>query len=304
MRLDRLFRRALHGQPGLSLAIEIAGAHSTNVIDVGARVAGIESNWWRLEGLAGYFGFEPDAAECARLNASRHGRETYVPLALGAQRGERAFFVTQKPACSSLYPPDEAVIARYPSLRGVTQTGQVNVTVVPLDDWWQESGRPDVSFIKLDTQGSELDILRGAGSVISRCVGCEVEVEFSPIYKGQPLFPDVDRFMKEHGFMLWRLHGLCHYTERPGGRWKRTENVSYGGKNRRFPAGPGRLFWANAIYFRDYADDFYRENPERLLTLAALLEACGDDDGMRVALALAMREGLVPPNHKSLRLVL
>jgi FkbM family methyltransferase len=285
----------------LSLAVDIAGANSTNVIDVGARAAEIESNWWRLEGLAGYFGFEPDAAECARLNASRRGRETYVPLALGAQRGESAFFVTQKPACSSLYSPDEAVIARYPSLRGVTQTGQVNVTVVPLDDWWHKTGCPDVSFIKLDTQGSELDILRGGVSLLESCVGCEVEVEFSPIYKEQPLFTDVDRFMNKHGFTLWRLHGLCHYTERPGGRWKRSENVSYGGKNRRFPAGPGRLFWANAIYFRDYAGDFYREKRERLLVVAALLEACADHDGMRAALGRAARDGIVLTDSKWLR---
>jgi FkbM family methyltransferase len=285
-KLESFLGRDAKGEarPALELAREVLGPRFTNVIDVGARSAGMEGKWWRLDGVAAYFGFEPDVEECGRLNASAQGLdgiEKYFPVALGAAEEEATLFITQNPACSSLYAPDEAVITRYPELQVAKRTSEMKVSVVPLDKWWDDNARPDVSFVKLDTQGSELDILRGGVRLLKGCVGCEVEVEFSPIYRQQPLFHEVDRFMREAGFTLWRLYGLCHYTEEAGGAWTRTETVSYGGENRTFAAGSGRLFWANAIYFRDHVDAFYAENSKKLLVLLALLEGCKDDDGVK-----------------------
>jgi Methyltransferase FkbM domain len=69
-----------------------------------------------------------------------------------------------------------------------------------------------IDFIKLDTQGSELEILQGGVRALAgvRCV--EVEVEFNPIYRGQPLFYEVDAFMRGQGFVLWKLTNLVHYA--------------------------------------------------------------------------------------------
>jgi hypothetical protein len=38
-----------------------------------------------------------------------------------------------------------------------------------LDSWWDRSGRPEVDVLKLDTEGSELLILRGACALIEHC---------------------------------------------------------------------------------------------------------------------------------------
>jgi Methyltransferase FkbM domain len=53
----------------------------------------------------------------------------------------------------------------------------------------------NVDAIKLDTQGSELDILRGATHVLPTVSLIDIEVEFNELYDGQPLFCDVDRFL-------------------------------------------------------------------------------------------------------------
>jgi len=73
-----------------------------------------------------------------------------------------------------------------------------NITIQcdTLDEALREEGLTDIDFIKLDTQGSELQILQGASSVLTDSVfGLEIEVAFTELYKGQPLFADVDLFL-------------------------------------------------------------------------------------------------------------
>ncbi|MCS6851433.1 MAG: FkbM family methyltransferase [Gemmataceae bacterium] len=262
------------------VAAEILGSGATTIIDVGARW-GMEKAWYALSPLAKLIGFEPDAEECARLNERRPSLEhyRYVPLALGHQRGKARLHLTREPACSSLYPPCPAMQRRYPALAVIEPVGTVEVDLVPLDDWATAEQVNDITFLKLDTQGSELDILRGAERVLQGCVGLEIEVEFSPIYIGQPLFADIDPFLRERGFVLWRLSNLTHYGEGSACLLPRQDSAAFENFEAKFPTGNGRLVWANALYFRDYrqvadAPDGWR----RLLVQAALLAAAGDAD--------------------------
>ena len=56
-------------------------------------------------------------------------------------------------------------------------------------------------FISLDTQGSELDILRGAETTFrDHCIALATEIEFHPMYEGQALFSNIFDFALRHGF--------------------------------------------------------------------------------------------------------
>jgi hypothetical protein len=52
----------------------------------------------------------------------------------------------------------------------------------------------------IDTQGSELDILLGAGRYLDKISIIKCEVEFVELYRGQPLFDDVVRELSKCGF--------------------------------------------------------------------------------------------------------
>ena len=185
------------------------------LVDVGARW-GAHQQWKALIRRAKVLCFEPDQEEATRLTAQDEPNVTYLPIALGATDGSVAtLHVTSQPACSSLYAPVEALYRDYPALAEIRPTRTIELPLRSLDAVLHEYAIENVDAIKLDTQGSELDILRGATTALRTCSMIDIEVEFNAIYEGQPLFCDVDRFMRDNGFVLWRLSDICHVrTER------------------------------------------------------------------------------------------
>ncbi len=274
-----------------ALALARLGRRAVTVVDVGARW-GAEQAWFRLDPLARLIGFEPDATECARLNAAFDPTACrFVPSALGRRTGPATLHLTREPACASLFPPNEWMRERFPLLRPfIEPVGTATVPLTTLDHWAESEGVQRVDFIKLDTQGAELDILTGSERLLAGCLGIEAEVMFSPMYDGQPLFAEVDAFLRGRGFRLWRLDSLAHYSERPSGRLagdQRFGMAAYDSHPVWHPVGDGRLSWANAIYFRDRDD--VGGDVRSLLVLAALLEAAGDLPGSENCLVAAGR---------------
>jgi FkbM family methyltransferase len=234
--------------PTAEIAATILGARSTIVLDIGARWGAANARF-RLDPLGKLVGFDPDPAECERLNrlVPPGGDERYVPLALGRTSGVARLYATVDPACSSLYPPDAQMADRYPELAVMRGVGSSEIRLATLDDWTNIEEVAEVSFIKLDIQGAELDVLQGAARILGQCLGLETEVEFSPLYLGQPLFADVDRYLRECGFALWRLDNLVHYSERPTRQLHRREVAYYDSMPVTREAGDGRLLWGHAL---------------------------------------------------------
>lgn len=61
---------------------------------------------------------------------------------------------------------------------------------------------------KLDVQGFELGVLRGAREILPIVRVIEVEMSTRPLYEGQPLWDEVVLFVAERGFHLSIAHGL------------------------------------------------------------------------------------------------
>jgi FkbM family methyltransferase len=255
------------------------------IIDVGVR-GGLDETWTSLLPHLRAYGFDADPAECARLTRE-HGsaQVSFVPLALGAAPGVAHLHVTVDPACSSLYPPDERVAECYPALSVIAPKSGQSITVDTLDRWAERERVANVSYLKLDTQGSELDVLRGATHTLRTVCALRVEVEFNPIYRSQPLFADVDTFLREHGFVLWRLANLSHYTlaghdeQEPFPDRQVFATTPRGGTTVEFVAGCGRLFWADAFFVRrDIAEGTRPADAGAAARAALVLSALGLHD--------------------------
>ena len=56
-------------------------------------------------------------------------------------------------------------------------------------------------LIKIDTQGAELDILRGGSRIAKKAKGILLEVSYTEYNEGAPLYDEVVKFMDEYGFV-------------------------------------------------------------------------------------------------------
>jgi FkbM family methyltransferase len=222
------------------------------LVDVGARW-GAHDRWDSLGNLADIVCFEPDREECERLQASRAPNTRYLPIGLSDSGGERDLFVTVEPGCSSNFEPIPALYEHYPSLGIIRPLRKTRMLCRRLDDVLAEHGVSQVAALKLDTQGSELLILKGAERTLAKCSLIDIEVEFNPLYQQQALFCDVDRFLRDRGFVLWRLENLFHYsTESLPAAESMMEIVGTPAPAPRTVARipNGQVFWAQAQYVR------------------------------------------------------
>lgn len=170
--------------------------------------------------FAHYVTFEPDRTEAGRLAETHDGewqKFTVVPAAIAGRAGDAELYVTQKPGMSSLLEPDMAVVDRFARAQRFQTIRTETVPTLPLDAAASTHGFADACFLKIDTQGTELEILRSGEELIRTVLGIKIEVSFYPLYRGQALFADVDAFLRQRGFELFLLNriNLRHANARP-----------------------------------------------------------------------------------------
>ncbi|MFA5306190.1 MAG: FkbM family methyltransferase [Candidatus Babeliales bacterium] len=79
---------------------------------------------------------------------------------------------------------------------------KISVETTTIDVWAEKNRIDHVDFIWLDTQGSELSILKSSPNILKTVKAVFTEVEFIEAYKDQPLFKDVRKLMENNGFTL------------------------------------------------------------------------------------------------------
>lgn len=233
------------------------------ILDIGARDANVE-HWAVLGERLRYYGFEPDEASCLHLNqqsAAKHlpWQEKYFPMALGRANEERVFYITNAPACSSLLEPNAEALEGFLVKDYLFIDKITTVRTSTLSNWAGEYQIGAVDFIKIDVQGAELEILQSGDEVLQDCLGLQTEVEFIPLYKQQPLFPEVDCFVRERGFLLFDLQRVYN---------KRT-SVPKELRSR------GQLTWGDALYLRDISS-LRRTDPQTFLRQLMKLAVIAD----------------------------
>lgn len=124
------------------------------------------------------------------------------PVALGEVNGRALMHVTQDDDSSSLHAPTEEQLSLF---RGSRPVGTESIEIARLEDFVGKLARYDVGdriLLKIDVQGHELAVLRGAESLLRDVDWIYVESSLRPLYQGGADTDSVVRFLQAHSFVL------------------------------------------------------------------------------------------------------
>nr|MCW2729126.1 FkbM family methyltransferase [Aeromicrobium sp.] len=238
-----------------SLAPQAAARLGRNprVIDIGAQLIGDGTHAYTP--LVAFtpldvIGFDPLAdrmTERASSESAGAGSLTLLPYAIG-DGASHTLHINNDDATTSLFPLNVEHNARFNHLATLHTVSTENLDTRRLDDVLEPG---PVDFLKLDIQGGELMVLQHAARTLSATAVVHCEVEFSPIYAGQPLYPEIQTELAKYGFYLVDFVDQARYH---------------------FNTGPGattddQLVWADAVFFRETTD------PEALAAQALIAAA-------------------------------
>ena len=174
-----------------------------SVLDVGAN-AGQFGQALRRAGFTGRIvSVEPltEAYAALAARATRDPAWSVERAAVSEQAGSLVVNVSANSVSSSVLPILERSTVAAP------QTGYVGTESVPATTVAELVERhaldPAATLLKIDVQGYELPVLRGAAATLDRLAAVRTEMSLVPLYEGQALLPEMIDFLAQHGFELW-----------------------------------------------------------------------------------------------------
>jgi FkbM family methyltransferase len=177
------------------------------VLDVGANTGQFGDLLLEIGFTGTLVSFEAQPEIHARLlrHANASGRSWLVApcAALGSQRGQIELNISANSVSSSILPMRQIHLESAPQSKYV---GKQTVNIERLDELAAAYLAPTATvFLKIDTQGYELEVLKGATGLLARTAALQLELSLVPLYAQAPSFVDMVAHMASRNYELFGL---------------------------------------------------------------------------------------------------
>ena len=218
----------------------LAPGRPTAIVDVGANPIDGDPPYKAMlaAGLCEVTGFEPQEEALARLEKSKGPHERYLPYVLG-NGTSRMLNVCELEGMTSLLVPNPEHLALFNlfPIWGKVKN-QIPVNTRKLDDITEIA---HMDFLKMDIQGAEREVLAHGHGRLKDTVVIQAEFSFVPLYRGQPVFGEMDLALRALGFLPHSVTGTK--------MWPIAPMVVGDSPNR----GIRQLLETDMIYVRDFS---------------------------------------------------
>tara|TARA_B100000963_G_C22582899_1_gene651696 strand:- start:96 stop:1034 length:939 start_codon:yes stop_codon:yes gene_type:complete len=195
---------------------ELIGDKKLVGLDVGAQ-GGFNSDKFFPEKYEDYF--EIVEVDPLIKSSSKNKKKSIINKGLWSSKGQRKLYVLEnRPESSSMFEPDKDSLEIYDfkekdfSLFNVSKTEMIECDT--LSNSLKELKINNLDYLKIDTQGAELEILKGMGAFRPLMIKCEIRI--FPMYKNEPRWTVIIDYLYSLGYILceWRNIG-SHSTRSP-----------------------------------------------------------------------------------------
>jgi len=124
-----------------------------------------------------------------------------LPFAISDIEGKTNFYQYEKQACNSIFrikDNPESIMGPGDYSRFKLQK-ITTVNCVRLDTIISKQSN-SFDFLKVDTQGNDLNVVKSMGDYLKDLVGIQVELYLKSVYQDAPMFEDAHEFLSNHGF--------------------------------------------------------------------------------------------------------
>ena len=184
---------------------------NSSILDIGANAGIFSLDFYQNHKNLTYYLFEPVPYTFKWLlkNAeiNQVDKDRYLPFNIGLsnEKGSFDFYVPASNEAASLVANEDAFFRKKATEDG-EYTGDIEIDKVlckveKLDEFAEEHNISDISFIKIDVEGNELNVLKGATSTLVKykpLVYCELLRKHAKRFGYHP--NDVIRYMSELGY--------------------------------------------------------------------------------------------------------
>lgn len=202
---------------------------------------------------------EPDISAFSQLEEKGYNA---INCALWNEEKENTFSITNVQEVSSKYTPNFKLLNKYKDSERFKIKKEIKMNCTTLDNIIDKNN--ESFFMKIDTQGSEYEILKGGKNVIKNAIGFEIEIEFKELYLNQPLFNEVNQFLLSNNFILMDFLNIY--------KWERDNYRNF-----------GEIMFVDALYLK---------SPEQILENIDLSNEENYANLIRYVIILAMYKRL------------
>lgn len=177
-----------------------------NVIDVGSRY-GIHPSWQGLERTnINFHLFEPEPEESRRLKnkyAAARGNNVFIvnEVALGNSKSPLRLNILENAAMSGSYTRRRRREFFGERSSQLVVSKKITCLQTTVDSYCKER-KITPHFLKIDTEGHELSVLRGAVNSLRSVLGLRVESSFNAVFDGGCTYEEIARYLKSKEFAL------------------------------------------------------------------------------------------------------
>ena len=187
----------------------------------------MDENWAEISDFCHYFTFDPDPRSKILSNFAKH---TNYNIGLWSKKDLISFNLAKYPQASSIYKFNNENLSLFLNHECHQTVKTIKIHVNSIDNVFNGE---KVDFIKLDAEGADLEILKGAeNTIVKTCLGIQIEVSFINRHINAPYFSEIDDYLRKLGFSLFSIEPE---------KWIRKNNTFS------ITTNP-QLIWGNAIY--------------------------------------------------------